>query len=264
MLGAIAGDIIGSVYEFNNIKTKDFPLFDEECFPTDDSVMTLAIAKALTEWKKGGDLEQLTIRYMHQIGMQYPDCGYGGHFGRWILLNDTEPYFSFGNGAAMRVSPVAYVARDLEEVKTLSRIVTGVTHNHPEGIKGAEATAVASWMALHGSSKEEIGDYVRENYYDLKFTLDEIRPYYTFDVTCQGSVPQAIQCFLESENYEDCIRNCISIGGDSDTIAAIAGAIAGTYYGIPEDIAMVADSYLDETLRGVLTEFEEAFYINER
>lgn len=259
MLGAIVGDIVGSIYEFDNHRSKEFPLFSANCFATDDSIMTLAVAKALVEWKQGaGELDDLAVRYMQEVGRPYPGCGYGGRFRGWMYSDDPEPYNSFGNGAAMRVSPVAYVAGSLEEVKALSKAVTGVTHNHPEGLKGAEATAVATWMALHGASKEKIGEHIRENYYDIAFTLDEIRPVYQFNETCQDTVPQAIEAFLESEDFEDAIRNAISVGGDSDTLAAITGAIAGAYYGIPQGIANQAQSYLDNRLKSILHDFGAA------
>lgn len=260
MIGAIVGDIVGSIYEFDNHRSKEFPLFSKGCFATDDSIMTLAIAKALVEWKRSGErLSYLAVKYMQEVGRPYPGCGYGGRFLQWMYSDKPEPYNSFGNGAAMRVSPVAYVAWSLQEARELSRFVTAVTHNHPEGIKGAEATAVATWMALNGHSKEEIGSYVKQNYYKLDFTIDEIRPTYRFNETCQDTVPQAIQAFLESESFEDAIRTAISVGGDSDTLAAITGAIAGAYYGVPDDIRGEAESYLDHILYGIYHEFRQEF-----
>lgn len=256
MIGAIVGDVVGSIYEFNNHRSKKFPLFSKGCFATDDSIMTLAIAKALMDWTDcGGSLEEHAVKCMQEIGRPYPYCGYGGRFLKWMYSDNPKPYYSYGNGAAMRVSPVAYFAEDMEEVKQLSLAVTVVTHDHPEGIKGAEATAVATWMALHDFTKDEIGDYIRANYYDLDFTLDEIRPFYEFNETCQRTVPQAIVAFLESTDFEDAIRNAISVGGDSDTLAAIAGAIAGAYYGVPTRIAEKTESYLDDTLSGIYNEF---------
>lgn len=261
MIGAIVGDIVGSIYEFNNIRTKDFPLFGAGCFATDDSIMTLAVAKALMCCIPG-DAENLgreTVRQMRGVGFPYPDCGYGGRFYEWMYGGNPKPYNSFGNGAAMRVSPVAYFAKSLEDVKALSRAVTEVTHNHPEGIKGAEATAVATYLALNGSLKGSIRDVMSE-YYDLSFTLDEIRPTYSFNETCQETVPQAIVAFLESTGFEDAIRNAISIGGDSDTLACITGAIAGAYYGVPRDIEMKAARYLDDDLFEILASFYRRFY----
>lgn len=246
VLGAVVGDIVGSVYEFNEIKTKDFPLFSEHCCPTDDSIMTFAVMSALVECNK--DYRKLaaeTIKQMQRWGMRYPKAGYGSMFSDWLRTNDPQPYNSFGNGSAMRVSPVAYVAKSIEEVKELSRIVTSVTHNHPEGIKGAEATAVATYMALHGSKKEEIFTVIDNEYYPMNFTLDEIRADYEFNETCQETVPQALKAFFEATDFEDAIRNAVSIGGDSDTIAAITGAVAGAYYGVPYRIEQQALKYMD-------------------
>ncbi|MBE6898455.1 MAG: ADP-ribosylglycohydrolase [Ruminococcaceae bacterium] len=255
-IGAIVGDIVGSVYEFKNHRSKNFPLFSDKCFATDDSIMTLAIADAVRLWKEtGNDLSKLAVERMQSIGRAYPHCGFGGRFFRWIYTDKPAPYYSFGNGAAMRVSSVAYTADSIIEVKELSHKITAVTHNHPEGLKGAEATATVTWMALNGFSKDEIGEYVKTNYYPLGFTLDEIRLTYQFNETCQDTVPQAIQAFLESVDFEDAIRNAISIGGDSDTLAAITGAIAGAYYGVPETIMDKARSFLDDDLSAILDKF---------
>ena len=260
MLGAIIGDIAGSRFEWNNIKTKEFDLLTYRCEPTDDSIMTLAIAKAVLECNGNyHSLPEETIKYMQLLGRKYPHAGYGGHFRQWLLSDSPQPYNSYGNGAAMRVSPVAYAATSLEEVKVLSRIVTEVTHNHPEGIKGAEAVAVAIYMALHGSSVLEIQDYINANYYHITFKLDDIRPTYTFDVSCQGSVPQALEAFFESTDYEDTVRNAISIGGDSDTIAAIAGSVAEAYYGIPASLRKHGLTFLDATQLQILTDFENQY-----
>lgn len=243
MLGAIIGDMVGSIYEFHNHRSKEFPLFNSKCFPTDDSIMTIAVAKAILENDgKAEGLEDKTVEWMQKIGRQYPNCGYGGRFYEWMYARNPHPYNSFGNGAAMRVSACGWAGKTLEEVKALSRAVTIVTHNHPEGVKGAEATACAIFLARTRHSKEEIRAFIEDNCYTLDFMLDEIRPTYRFDVTCQGSVPQAIEAFLESTSFEDAIRNAISIGGDSDTIAAITGSIAEAFYGIPEDIRKQAIS----------------------
>ena len=234
MLGAIIGDIVGSRHEFNNYLAKDFELLNDDCMPTDDTVMTIAVADALL--KCDGDWSSLSrqaVASMQGIGRKYPDCGYGSSFIYWMFTNDPQPYNSFGNGSAMRVSAVAWVAKSLEECKELSRKVTVVSHNHPEGIKGAEATAVATWMALHGATKEEILTCINRDYYKLDFTIDQIRPTYVHNETCQNSVPQALEAFAEGKDYEDVIRTAVSLGGDSDTIAAIAGAVAEAYYGIP-------------------------------
>ena len=262
MLGAITGDIIGSIYEANNIKTKKFDLFTDKNRFTDDTVMTFAVAEALMN---GGGHENF-IRFMKRYGLLYPRAGYGGTFVRWLASDTTEPYNSWGNGSAMRVSSCGWIANldipieeGLKLTEDLAKKSAEVTHNHPEGIKGAQATAVSIFFMRHGKSKnaikeykDKLKDYIKDRFeYDLDFTIDEIRPIYRFDVSCQGSVPPAIVSFLESENFEDAIRNAISIGGDSDTIGAITGSIAEAAYGIPEDIKEKAMSYLDGRLKGV-------------
>ena len=256
MYGALIGDIAGSRFEFNNFRSKDFELFSKNDFFTDDSVMTIAVAKALSVSKGNGyaDLEDQLYHYMHEIGRRYPDSGYGGNFYYWIMNGETKPYNSFGNGSAMRTSACAWFAETLEECLDLARRCASVSHDHPEGIKGAKAVSACIWLARDGKSKDAIRDYVKENYYDLDFTLDGIRPSYRFDETCQGSVPQAIEAFLESKDFEDAIRNAISIGGDSDTIAAITGSIAEGFYGIPEGFKEKVDSYLDPYLKEKLSE----------
>ena len=265
MLGAIVGDIVGSPYEFNNHRSKDFPLFTRASFVTDDSIMTLALAKALMETARNLDredeafyplLSETAVKYMQEVGRPYPDCGYGGRFFSWIYSDQPQPYRSYGNGAAMRVSPAGFFAESLEEAIKLSYTVTAVSHNHPEGIKGAEATAVAIFLARQGASLEDISCYIQDHYYDLDFSLDEIRPVYRFNETCQKTVPQAIQAFLESHSFEDAIRNAISIGGDSDTLAAITGAMAQAYYGVPPDIRKQALTYLDSRLLAIYYEWE--------
>ena len=263
MIGAITGDVVGSIYEFDNIKTKDFELFDKECFFTDDSVMTIAVAEALMQFgyitgeNKGAFREEL-ISVMHRIGGRYPDCGYGGHFFGWIMNRKREPYNSFGNGSAMRVSAVGWYAKTLEDAEMIAKATAEVSHNHPEGIKGAVATAGTIFLARNGATMDELKKYISQ-YYTIDFTLDEIRPTYSFDVTCQGTVPQAMQAFFESESFEDAIRNAISIGGDSDTLAAITGAVAEAYYGIPEELKETTLSYLDETLLDIAERFKENF-----
>lgn len=260
MLGAIIGDIVGSRFEWNNIKTKEFEFFTQECTVTDDSIMSLAVAKALLEsGKELGKLSQIAASCLQEIGRPYHNCGYGGMFYEWMYSDSPQPYNSFGNGAAMRVSACGYAAGSLGEAKKLSRAVTEITHNHPEGIKGAEATAAALYMAKSGSNISEIRDYMNTHYYPMDFTLNDIRDSYQFDVTCQGTVPQAIMAFLESSDFEDAIRNAISIGGDSDTLAAITGCLAGAYYGIPADIRNQALSFLDSRLMNILLEFESAY-----
>ena len=260
MLGAIVGGIVGSRFEWNNIKRKSFELFTPECFATDDSIMTLAIAKAIMDSKPNhSDLGACAVKAMQEVGRPYPGCGYGGMFMQWMYSDDPQLYNSFGNGAAMRVSPCGFAAVSLEEAKALSRAVTEVTHNHPEGIKGAEATTVAIYMARIGCTMAEIRAEIDEHYYPMDFTLDGIRDSYTFNETCQRTVPQAMMAFFESTSFEDAIRNAISLGGDSDTLAAITGGIAEAYYGIPEGICQKTMEYLDKRLKAILTAFEKQY-----
>ena len=265
MLGAIIGDIVGSRFEFDNIKTKDFEFFHPQCSVTDDSVLTAAVAKAILERCNDADhLSQLTVKYMQEIGGSYPECLYGGMFRKWLKADDPQPYNSFGNGAAMRVSPCGFAAESLQQAIDLSRAVTRVTHNHPEGIKGAEATAVAIYLAKIGSTIPQIRRCIHEYYYPLNFTLDEIREAYSFNESCQQTVPQAIEAFLESTSFEDAIRNAVSIGGDSDTLAAITGSIAEAYYGVPAEIKKQAMSYIPEPLADILFKFQETFQSHNR
>ena len=260
MLGAIIGDIVGSRFEWHNHKSKDFELFAYDSRFTDDSAMTIAVAKALLESKSDySDLSEKAVECMQKIGRKYYDVGYGGSFIRWLVDENPKPYNSWGNGSAMRVSPVGFVAGAIEEAKALSKKVTEVTHNHPEGLKGAEAISVAIYMARNGKSKEEIKKYMTENYYELGQSVDELQKTYTFDVSTQGTIPPALECFYESTDFEDCIRNAISIGGDSDTIGAIIGGLAEAYYGIPEDIKKKAKEYLPEDLIQIIDEFEKKY-----
>ena len=278
MIGAIIGDIVGSRFEFNNHRSKKFILFTDKCKVTDDSIMTLAVAKAIMETEKNLKLssnssvnnyyyyellKSMTIRYMQEIGRKYPYCGYGGMFGRWIFSDNPKPYNSFGNGAAMRISPVGFIAAAEDEAKKLSETVTAVTHNHKEGIKGAEATVISIYLAKNGASKEDIRQKINENYYYMNLTIDAIRDTYEFNETCQVTVPQAIVACLESNSFEDAIRTAISVGGDSDTLAAITGSIAEAYYGVPEDIKEKALTYLDEGLRSIYDEWCEFIRIKE-
>ena len=231
MYGAIIGDIVGSVYEFNNIKTKKFPFFSERSIYTDDSIMTIAVAKSLMESRDNqSSFKEVLIKNMREYGRKYPHAGYGGMFAQWLISDNPVPYNSFGNGSAMRVSPCGLIAVTLQEALDLARASAEVTHNHPEGIKGAQATAAAIFLAKYGKSKDEIKEYIESNFYMLDKSLDDIRPRYSFNETCQETVPQAIIAFLESEGYEDAIRNAISLGGDSDTLAAITGSIAWAFY----------------------------------
>lgn len=271
MIGAIIGDIAGSRFEFDNHRSKEFKLFADSCKATDDSIMTLAVAKAIIETDKIRQhaacnnlydskyyalLEQMVIKFMRGIGRRYPNCGYGGSFYHWVFSNTSEPYHSFGNGAAMRVSSAGFAARTEGEARELSEAVTKVTHNHPEGIKGAEAVAVAVFMAQRGFTKEEIREKISGSYYPLDFMIDRIRDTYEFNETCQNTVPQAIEAFLESVSFEDAIRLAVSVGGDSDTLAAITGSIAQAYYDVPEELEQNALSYLDDDLRSVYDEWK--------
>ena len=257
ILGAICGDIIGSVYERNPIKTKDFNLFSKKSIFTDDTVMTLAVANWLVEDKSS---KKVLIENLKFFGNLYINAGYGGSFYHWLQSDNPKPYGSWANGSAMRVSPCAWVGNSLDEVQDLAKISAIVTHDHPEGIKGALATADAIYLARTGSNKEEIKNHVESKYeYDLSRSVDEIRPVYSFDVSCAGSVPESIICFLEASDFEDAIRNAISLGGDADTQAAIAGSIAGAYYEIPKDISDESLNTLDECLLDVYTDFENKF-----
>lgn len=229
MIGAIAGDIIGSVYERRRIKTKDFPLFDVRCSFTDDTVLTVAVAEAILSGAPYRD----SVR---RIGRRHPGAGYGGSFIRWLFAEDTRPYNSWGNGSAMRVSPVGFAFSTEDEVLRQARMTAEITHNHPEGIKGAEAVALAIFLARTGHGKEAIRLRITDRFgYNLDRTVDDIRPSYVFDVSCQGTVPQAIIAFLDSDSYEDAVRNAISLGGDSDTLACITGGIAEAFYGSISD-----------------------------
>lgn len=257
MIGVIIGDIAGSRYEFHNYKGKDFELFSVNCFPTDDSIMSLAVASALLKSKRKIDkLTKNAVAAMRAYGKKYPFAGYGGRFAVWLKATKPEPYSSFGNGSAMRVSACAYAASSLDEALAMSDVVTGVTHNHQEGIKGARAVTEAIYMALHGSNIIDIQECIRSKYYTIDFKLDDIRDSYSFDVSCQGSVPQALEAFFESSSFEDAIRNAVSIGGDSDTIAAIAGSVAEAYYGVPAELRKAAIGYLGDDLLKVLNDFE--------
>lgn len=254
MLGAIAGDVIGSVHEVARTKTKDFPLFTPESRFTDDTVLTAAVAECLLRRRE-------YVEAFHDYFDTYPTAGYGGTFFWWASSRRREPYSSWGNGSAMRVSPIAYVATTLEEVLQEAERCAVVTHNHEQGIRGAQATAAAVFLARKGGSKEQIRRYTEERFgYFLDESLEQIRPTYTFDVSCQGSVPQSILAFLESSGFEDAIRNAISLGRDADTMACIAGAIAEAYYGgVPDEIAVPVLARLDDRLRSVIREFRTHF-----
>jgi ADP-ribosylglycohydrolase len=250
MLGAVAGDIIGSVHELEGIKTKSFDLFSPDCFFTDDSILTIALADSIL---KGTNY----IDNLKRFYRLYPNGGYGGSFHRWALSKSTLPYYSYGNGAAMRISPAGFAYNDLDTVLQKAAGFTEVTHNHPEGIKGAQATAAAVFLARTGRSKGEIRDYIEKRFqYDLSRHIDEIRPSYRFEISCQGTVPQAIRAFIDSTGFEDAVRNAVSLGGDSDTLACITGGIAQAYYGaVPESIETRVYDILDERLGNITREF---------
>ena len=261
MLGAIIGDIIGSRYEFHNHLSKDFDLFAPSCTYTDDTVMTCAVADLFLKYNPEAVTQKEAVDMLRKYGKIYPGAGYGNRFYTWLFSTNPKPYNSCGNGSAMRISPVGWVAQSEQQAKELSEIVTAITHDHPEGIKGAECTAVCIFLARTGMSKEDILAKAK-TYYSLDKTCDQIREetrgHHGKEI-CQVTMPQALQCFAEGESFEDVIRNCVSIGGDTDTIAAIAGAIAEAYYGIPDDIRQTALRYLPTPLRTVANEFSKKY-----
>lgn len=246
MLGAIAGDIIGSIYEWENIKTKKFPLFGEGCRFTDDTVCTIAIAHAIQQSGNYAD-------YLGAYARRHPRRGYGQMFRDWSRSWDPKPYGSFGNGSAMRVAPVGFMFNSEDEVLQQAEASAAVTHNHPDAVEGAKAVAWAIWQARSGESAAAIRRRLEDRFdMDLSMSVDDIRPWYEFDITCAGTVPPALTCALEATGYEDAIRNAISIGGDSDTIACITGGVAEALFGLPEPIARKARSYLTDDLLAVL------------
>lgn len=258
MLGAIIGDIVGSVYEFANIKSTEFPLFGKWAAVTDDSIMTVAVAEALLK-------EEDYVTAFKYWGEQYPSPmgGYGSRFQQWLVHEGGEPYNSYGNGSAMRVAPCGYAFNTLEEVMAAAQRSAEVTHSHPEGIKGAQAVAAVIFWARSGVSKEEIRQFVESTFgYDLNRTVDAIRPNYTFDVSCQGTVPEAIIAFLEGESFEHTLRLAVSLGGDSDTLAAIAGSMAEPFWGIPTEIAEKGLRYIPADLREVVDLFRVRYAAN--
>ncbi|MGD1862800.1 MAG: ADP-ribosylglycohydrolase family protein [Leptolyngbyaceae cyanobacterium] len=256
MLGAIAGDMIGSVYEFNNRRSKDFPLFTEATTFTDDTILSVAVADVLLH---GGDYAKAFKQYYWRY--PNPSGSYGARFHQWAAAPTVKPYNSWGNGSAMRVSPVGFAGTDLEAVLQEASRTAAVTHNHPEGIKGAQATAATIFLARQGKSKAELRRYVTETFeYDLDRTVDEIRPVYTFNESCQATVPEAIVAFLDSSDFEDAIRNAVSLGGDSDTLTCITGGIAHAFYGeVPDHIRKAVLKRLDEPLQKVVEEFCDRF-----
>jgi ADP-ribosylglycohydrolase len=254
MIGAIAGDIIGSIYEHHSIKTKGFPLFDSQCFFTDDTVLTLAVADAI--------LRSCPYREsILEFGRRHPLAGYGLSFHKWLREDKPRPYNSWGNGAAMRVSPVGFAFGEVDEVVNEARKTAELSHDHPEGIKGAQATALAVFLARKGRKKSEIRSEICSRFsYDLNRTVESIRPEYSFDISCQGTVPEAIVAFLDSESYEDAIRNAVSLGGDADTLACITGGIAEAFYGgVPKEIEEEALGRLTPDLLRVTLEFCQRF-----
>lgn len=264
MLGAVIGDIVGSRFEFSPIKTKEFALFSSGCRFTDDTVMTMAAAQALLLTGRDPQAFQTAlVAEMRRLGRAYPNAGYGGRFAAWLTSPDPAPYGSFGNGSAMRVSPCGFAARSLEEALALAEASAVVTHNHPQAIKGAQAVAACIYLAKTGADKETIRAYVRSHFYPLHQTLEHIRPDYRFDVSCQGSVPQSIQAFLEGSNLEDTVRNAVSLGGDSDTMACIGGAIAQAFYGVPQALACMARTYLPQEFLDCIDSFQSAFLAEE-
>lgn len=260
MIGAILGDMIGAPYEFDRgNKTKDFPLFKHSSQFTDDSVMTVAAAESLmdTVGKSDEEIRAALVSSMQKWGRRYPHAGYGGMFRSWLHKVDPKPYGSFGNGSAMRVSAVGWLFDTLEETRHIARLTAEVTHNHPEGIKGAEATASAIFLARNGSSKAEIKEYITSEFgYDLSRTCDEIRPGYHHVESCQETVPEAITAFLEGVDFEDVIRTAVSLGGDCDTLTCIAGGMAEAFYGVPDDMAAECRRRLPEDMLAIVDRFK--------
>ena len=259
MLGAILGDMIGAPYEFDRSpKVKEFPLFSRRSAFTDDTVMTIAVAEALMDslGKTDEEIRKALVSSMLKWGKRYPDAGYGGMFYQWLHEKNPKPYGSFGNGSAMRVSSAGWLSDTIGETRRIARLTAEVTHNHPEGIKGAEATASAIFLARSGWSKEKIRDYITEEFgYDLSRTCDEIRPGYRHIETCQATVPEAITAFLEGEDFEDVIRTAVSLGGDCDTLTCIAGGMAEAFYGIPREIEEEGRKRLPADMLSVLDRF---------
>ena len=267
MYGAIIGDIIGSRFEFDRgDKSREFELFTKECKFTDDTVMTIAVAEALMDAGRDAGEEEIKnnlIKAMKAWGNKYPKAGYGGRFRQWLFTDRTKPYGSYGNGSGMRVSPVGWLYDTIERTREVARWTAEVTHNHPEGIKGAESTAAAIFLARNGASKEEIRDYIEKEFgYDLSRTLDEIRPTYEHVEDCMRTMPEAFECFLEAESYEDCVRNVMYIGGDTDTLAAIAGAIAEAFWDIPVSLVIKGKEYLTADIEGVLDRFNDIVHVS--
>ena len=264
MYGAIIGDIVGSVYERHSTKDKNFELFGRGCRFTDDTTMTIAVAEACLMPLGLMDINDIYGTFascMKKWGRKYPNAGYGRRFSEWIMSDDDKPYNSYGNGSAMRVSPIGWkYCEGPMSSGDMAIMLAAVTHNHPEGMKGAAAVAAAITMAYLGETKEQIRDYIEKEYeYDLNRTCDDIRPSYKFDVSCQGSVPEAIIAFLDANNFEEAVRNAVSLGGDADTQAAIAGSIAEAYYGIPQRFINKANEYIPGEMKAVLNKFYKKY-----
>lgn len=262
MYGAIIGDIVGSRFEFDRGPwTKEFEFITDECNWTDDSVMTVAIAEALMNAGKDADVEVIRkecIKSMKKWGKKYPNAGYGARFIHWVLTDEPTPYNSLGNGSAMRVSATGWLYDSIERTREVAKATAEVSHNHPEGIKGAECTAAVMFLARNGATKGEIKEYVIKEFgYDTSKTVDEMRPLHRHDETCMDSMPKALVSFYEGESYEDAVRNAVSLGGDTDTIAAIAGAMAEAYYGIPVPAMVEGRMFIPEDMQEVLNRFDE-------
>ena len=267
MYGAICGDIIGSKFEFDRGgKTKDFELFTDEDRFTDDTAMTVAIAEGLMNAGKDAgtnDIKQAVIKSMRDWGHRYPNAGYGGRFWEWLFISRKPmPYNSYGNGSAMRVSPAGWFYDSLERTRTVARATAEVTHNHPEGIKGADCTASVIFLGRNGVGKDDIRKFVDAEFgYDLSESLDDMRKRHKMIITCQDSLPKALKSFFEGESYEDVVRNAVSLGGDTDTLGAIAGSMAEAFYGIPETIKTLGKSYLPNDMLEVLNKFDSSIQI---
>ena len=262
MFGAILGDIIGSPYEFDRgRKTKDFPLFSDASEFTDDTVMTIAVADAFLDAEKDAteeEIRKLLVSSMRKWGRKYPFAGYGMRFSIWLAEKRPKPYGSYGNGSAMRVSAVAWLSDNLETVRKMARLSAEVTHNHPEGIKGAEATASAIFLARTGHSKEEIRQYIEDEFnYVLNRTCDKIRPHYRHVESCMETVPEAITAFLEGDGFEDVIRTAVSLGGDCDTLTAIAGSIAEGFYEVPDELKHECLARLPVDLKAIMIKYND-------
>lgn len=262
MYGAIIGDIIGSRFEFDRgRKTKEFELFARGCYCTDDTVMTAAVAEALMDAGLSADeqtVKKNLIKSLKKWGQKYPDAGYGARFISWVLSDDPQPYGSYGNGSGMRVSPAGWLYGSMERTREVARWTAEVSHNHPEGVKGAESVAAAIYLARTGASQDEIRAYITGEFgYDLSRTVDEIRPMYHHVEDCMRTMPEAFECFLEADSYEDCIRNVMSIGGDTDTLGAIAGGVAEAFWGVPPEILAAAKGYIPADVEAVVSRFYE-------